>query len=109
MIRPAYAADDDFDRLNEWVPEPSEVPNYLLDVQKLVTDTSDKVLAKSSLAAEHRPLYRQIVSATGWQESCWRQFIKKGSKLAAVTSATGDVGMMQVNRITWRSLTISKA
>jgi hypothetical protein len=105
LIRPAYAAaESDFDHLNEWVPDTAEVPDYLLEVQKLLTDTSDKVLTKSSLAPEHRQLYRQIVFATGWQESCWRQFIKKGPKLAPVTSATGDVGMMQVNRITWRSL-----
>jgi len=104
LIRPAYAAESDFDHLNEWVPETNEVPDYLLEVQKLLTETSDRVLAKSSLAPEYRLLYRQIVFATGWQESCWRQFVKKGPKLAALASSTGDVGMMQVNRITWRSL-----
>ena len=104
LSRPAYAADSDFDHLNEWVPETNEVPDYLLEVQKLLTETSDRVLAKSSLAPEYRQLYRQVVFATGWQESCWRQFVKKGPKLAPLASATGDVGMMQVNRITWRSL-----
>ena len=49
-------------------------------------------------------IYRQIIFATGWQESCWRQFIKKGEKLATLASSTGDVGLMQVNRITWRSV-----
>jgi Transglycosylase SLT domain len=104
LTRPAHAAESDFNRLNEWVPETKEVPDYLLEVQKLLIETSERVLAKSSLAPEHRQLYRQIVFATGWQESCWRQFIKKGPKLAPLASATGDVGMMQVNRITWRSL-----
>ena len=103
-IRSAQAAESDFDRLNEWVPETQEVQDYLLEVRKLLTETSDKVLAKSALAQEHRPLYRQIVFATGWQESCWRQFIKKGTKLAPLASSTGDVGVMQVNRITWRSI-----
>ena len=104
LTRPAYAAEPGFDRLNEWVPETQEIPDYLLEVQKLLTDTSDRVLAKSSLAPQDQQLYRQIVFATGWQESCWRQFIKKGAKLAALASATGDVGMMQVNRVTWRNL-----
>jgi hypothetical protein len=100
----AHAADAELQRLNEWVPETREMPDYLLEVRRLLTETSDKVLAKSALAPEHRPLYRQIVFATGLQESCWRQFIKKGEKLTPLASSTGDVGLMQVNRITWRSI-----
>jgi len=103
-VRSARAADADLDRLNQWVPETSEVPDYLVEVRQLLADTADRVLAKSKLAPEHHQLYRQIVFATGWQESCWRQFIKKGAKLAPLASSTGDVGLMQVNRITWRSL-----
>ncbi len=103
-VRSAHAAESDFDRLNEWVPETQEIPAYLLEVRQLLTETSDKVLAKSTLAPEHRQLYRQIVFAAGWQESCWRQFIKKGNKLAPLASSTGDVGLMQVNRVTWRSV-----
>lgn len=107
LARPAHAAEADFDRLNEWVPETKEtkeVQDYLLEVQKLLRETSDRVLVKSPLAPEHQELYRQILFTTGWQESCWRQFVKKGAKLAPLASATGDVGIMQVNRVTWRSL-----
>ena len=104
LVKPAYAAETDFDRLNEWVPETQEIPDYLLEVRQLLADTSDRVLAKSTLPPEQRQLYRQIVFATGWQESCWRQFIKKGQKLAPLASSTGDVGLMQVNRVVWRSL-----
>ena len=103
-VSSAHAADAEFDRLNEWVPENREIPDYLLEVRQLLIATSDKVLAKSTLAPEHRQLYRQIVFATGLQESCWRQFIKKGEKLTPLASSTGDVGLMQVNRITWRSV-----
>jgi Transglycosylase SLT domain len=103
-VRRAHAAEADTDRLNQWVPEAEEVQDYLLEVRQLLAETSDRVLGKSTLAPAHRALYRQIVFATGWQESCWRQFIKKGQKLAPLASSTGDVGLMQVNRITWRSL-----
>jgi hypothetical protein len=104
--RSAYAAETatEVDRLNEWVPEPREIPDYLLEVQKLFVETSSRVLAKSPLSSEHQQLYRHIVFATGWQESCWRQFIRKGPKLAPLASATGDVGLMQVNRVVWRSI-----
>lgn len=104
LVRPAHAAEPDYDRLNQWVPETLEVPDYLLEVRELLTETANKVLTKSSLAAQHQSLYRQLVYATGWQESCWRQFIKKGEKLTPLASGTGDVGLMQVNRVTWRSL-----
>ena len=104
LPRTAHAAEADVDRLNQWVPERTEVPSYLLEVRQLLTETSDRVLSQSNLAPQHRLLYRQIVFATGWQESCWRQYIKKGEKLAPLASSTGDVGLMQVNRITWRSI-----
>ena len=99
-----HAAESDFDRLNEWLPDTPEIPEYLIEVRKLLVETSDRVLAKSPLAQGLRQLYRQIVFATGWQESCWRQFIKKGEKLTPLASTTGDVGLMQVNRVTWRSI-----
>lgn len=103
-VRSAHAAETDMERLNEWIPDTQEIPDYLLEVRQLLVETSDRVLAKSNLAPEHRQLYRQIVFATGWQESCWRQFIKKGEKLTPLASSTGDVGLMQVNRMVWRSL-----
>jgi hypothetical protein len=102
--RAAHAAEVDVDRLNEWVPESRELQDYLVEVRNLLVETSGKVLAKSNLAAERQQLYRQIVFATGWQESCWRQFIKKGTKLTPLASSTGDVGLMQVNRIVWRNV-----
>jgi hypothetical protein len=30
-----------------------------------------------------RPLFRQVVFSAEWQESCWRQFVRKGEKLTA--------------------------
>ncbi len=104
FVRSAFAADDDFDRLNQWVPEAPELQDYLIEVRRLLTRAADGVLEKGRLAPQYRTLYRQIVFTAAWQESCWRQFIKKGEKLTPVASATGDLGMMQVNRNTWRGV-----
>ena len=103
-IGAALAALPDVKKLNEWVPENDDLQPYLLAVRRLLATSSDKVAAASKLAEEHKALYRQIVFAAGWQESCWRQFIKKGKKLAPLASASGDLGLMQVNRNTWRNL-----
>jgi Transglycosylase SLT domain len=100
----AMAAEPNLKKLNGWVPDAKEVDVYLAEVRGLLSDLSDRVAAKSKLAEEYKPLYRQIVFAAGWQESCWRQYIRKGKEVTPLASATGDVGLMQVNRNTWRGL-----
>jgi hypothetical protein len=100
----ALAAEPVARKLNEWVPQDGDLQPYLLAVRGLLTVMSDRVAAKSKLVEEHKPLYRQIVFAAGWQESCWRQYIKKGKSLTPLASASGDLGLMQVNRNTWRNL-----
>lgn len=100
----AHAADADIKKLNQWVPEENELQSYLIEVRNLLAALSDKVGVQARLAEEHKPLYRQIVLAAAWQESCWRQFIKKGKTLMPLASASGDLGLMQVNRNTWRNL-----
>jgi soluble lytic murein transglycosylase-like protein len=67
-------------------------------------ESSDNVAAKNKLAEEYKPIYRQIVFAAAWQESCWRQFVKRGKNITTLASATGDLGLMQVNRNTWRGV-----
>ena len=100
----ALAAQPPVRKLNGWVPDAKELEAYLAEVRVLLAEMSDKVAAKAKLADEHKSLYRQIVFAAGWQESCWRQYIKKGKEVTPLASATGDVGLMQVNRNTWRGL-----
>jgi Transglycosylase SLT domain len=101
FISPAIAAEAARKNLNQMLPDPKDLQVYLLEVSRLLVDLSDKIATKSKLGDEHRTLYRQIVFTAAWQESCWRQFIKKGTPLA---SATGDLGLMQVNRNTWRGV-----
>jgi hypothetical protein len=104
FLGPAFAADADFDRLNRWVPSSAELPSYLAEVRKLLTQASAASLAKTKLSPSYHTLYRHIVYSAAWQESCWRQFVRTGETLSPLASATGDVGMMQVNRNTWRGV-----
>ena len=103
-VASALAAEPDVKKLNSWVPQDSDLEAYLLAVRGLLSRLSEQVAGKAKLAEERKPLYRQIVFAAGWQESCWRQFIKKGKSLAPLASASGDLGLMQVNRNTWRNI-----
>jgi soluble lytic murein transglycosylase-like protein len=87
--------------LNQMLPDPKDLQQYLTEVRNLLVNLSDKIATKSKLTDQYKPVYRQIVFTAAWQESCWRQYIKKGTPLA---SATGDLGLMQVNRNTWRGV-----
>jgi soluble lytic murein transglycosylase-like protein len=98
--RAAMAAERASD-LNQMLPDPKDLQWYLTEVRNLLVNLSDKIATKSKLTDQYKPIYRQIVFTAAWQESCWRQYIKKGTPLA---SATGDLGLMQVNRNTWRGV-----
>jgi Transglycosylase SLT domain len=101
LDRAAMAAEPAASNLNQLLPNLKDLQTYLTQVRSLLVNLSDKIATKSKLSDEYKPIYREIVFAAAWQESCWRQFIKKGTPLA---SATGDLGLMQVNRNTWRSV-----
>jgi hypothetical protein len=40
MLSPAFAAEADFSRLNQWVPDNQELQDYLLEVRRLLTSSS---------------------------------------------------------------------
>jgi len=101
----ALAADSPGSKSNQWVvPENNDLQPYLMKVRELLEGLIEKLAVKAKLSAEHKPIYRQIVFAAAWQESCWRQFIKKGNNVTPLASTTGDLGLMQVNRNTWRGV-----
>ena len=101
LARSAIAAAPETKNLNQMLPDLKDLQSYLNEVRGLLVSLSDRIATKFKLSEEHRALYRQIVFTAAWQESCWRQYIKKGTPLA---SATGDLGLMQVNRNTWRGV-----
>jgi Transglycosylase SLT domain len=63
-----------------------------------------KLGVQAKLAEDHKTLYRRIVLTAARQESCWRRFNKKGKTVIPLASTSGDLGLMQVNRNTWRNL-----
>ena len=87
-------------RLDRWVPSPDELVPYRDTVDDLL-----RTVAKhrtDRLEPRLRPVYEKLVPAVAWQESCWRQFVRRNGKVTFLLSSTGDVGIMQVNRRVWR-------
>jgi len=90
------------ERLNGWVPGRDELVPYLELVAELLTHTALSEVEAAQLAAHLDALYRPLVLATAWQESCWRQFVKRGQRIEPIRSPAGAVGIMQVNQRVWR-------
>jgi len=89
-------------RLNNWVPRSGDMDEYLPMVQEVLSYVIYEQLRAKPLAADFHPVYRRLVFAAAWQESCWRQFVARDDKRVPVQSGSGDVGMMQINPKVWR-------
>jgi len=100
-MRSAHA-DTAVDRLDHWVPTISELDEYLPLVDQLLKKTAASTVRNTGLDPPVVTLYRQLVMATGWQESCWRQYVIRQKKIVPLRSNTGDVGLMQLNERVWR-------
>jgi len=90
-------------RLDRWVPQDGELATYRDAVARLLAIVAQATSRTNALEERFATLYAHLVEAVAWQESCWRQFVRKrGSTVTYLLSRTGDIGMMQVNRRVWR-------
>ncbi len=101
LIRPAFAASR-WDRLNHWVPTAAELDPYLREIRDLLLQEADERIKSSSIAQEYARVFHNLMLATAWQESCWRQYIVEKRKIVPLVSGTGDIGMLQINEKVWR-------
>ena len=91
--------------LMKWLPDEKNSEDYLERVEAVLRGATEKVLSKKSLEEKYHDLFRLLVYATGWQESCWRQLTASGGKIRCLLSYNGSsVGLMQVNIRVWRGL-----
>ena len=106
FIKPAYARVNLpaklTDKLNNWVPKKKELNRYLPMVKKVLAAVSQAQLDKHKLDFEVRKIYRNLVYAAAWQESCWKQFANIKGFRRPVSSYSGDLGLMQINPRVWR-------
>ncbi|MCC7413245.1 MAG: lytic transglycosylase domain-containing protein [Gammaproteobacteria bacterium] len=91
-------------RLTGWVPGQDELDEYLVIMGTLLTQTTDSSVAAGKVPADLAAVYRALVFATAWQETCWRQFVRVAGKVQPIRSAAGSVGLMQINQHVWRGL-----
>ena len=87
-------------RLDRWAPKREELPAYQEHVERLLSTVAAHRVDRVDSGL--RQVYRNLVPAVAWQESCWRQFVERNGSVTFLLSSTGDVGIMQVNRRVWR-------
>jgi len=102
----AWAADEPdkelVKRLNAWAPTRTDVTEYAPLAHQFLETVTTWLLSRYEIDPAHEKIFRALVPATAWKESCWRQFVKRKGKLATLTSSAGAVGIMQVNVSVWR-------
>ncbi len=95
------------DRLYRLVINEENADSYRHDMALLLNLSAEYQLAAKStgmnaLDTDNGRAYITLVLSTAWQESCWRQFVMDGERIRWLESATGDIGVMQVNKHVWR-------
>jgi hypothetical protein len=91
--------------IDRWIPPRKRSSTYLRRVRELVARTADTTLENSELHNSHAAFFRDLMAAVAWQESCWRQFVRRGDGVTYLRSYNGtSVGLMQVNERVWRGL-----
>jgi transglycosylase-like protein with SLT domain len=89
-------------RLRRIVVDEANALGYRGDMERLLELSVQRQLESSDLDGRLRPTFHALVKSAAWQESCWRQFIKRDDRVTWLESSTGDIGLMQVNKHVWR-------
>ena len=89
-------------RLRDWAPGRADLDDYLPLVRDLLHEVAAVEQHAGKVPVDVQPLYRNLLFAIAWQESCWRQYVREGGQVVVLRSAGGALGLMQVNKNVWR-------
>lgn len=113
-ISVCHAADEippsEIARIRQWIAVPGNVDNFVQQILVLLADVTEADMKKNPVPEKYRDLYRSIIAATAWQESCFRQYLMEKGKITYLRSYNNtSVGMMQVNEKVWKNIYDIKA
>ncbi|MEQ9464915.1 MAG: transglycosylase SLT domain-containing protein [Haliea sp.] len=90
--------------LTNWIPEQSDLDRYLRTMEQLLDESIATERKRGKVGDDYFDLYENLVRATAWQESCWRQFVETNGVIKPIQSSAGSVGLMQINQHVWRNI-----
>jgi hypothetical protein len=98
-------APGELDMLRQWLVSEANFAAYLADIRNVIGEATLQRFSEGRIPAAHHEVFRNIIYATAWQESCFRQFIEKQGALTYLRSYNNtSVGMMQINERVWRGI-----
>lgn len=98
-------ADAPLGRDDPWIFRRGDVYGYLERIFKLLREQAELTLIKSTMEQNQRDMFADMVLATAWQESCFRQFLATGEQVTFLRSYNNtSVGLMQINERVWRGI-----
>jgi len=89
-------------RLRNWAPTSKDLAEYLPIVRRVLRAAADDTLANKRLDTRYVSIFRPLVLATAWKETCWRQYVRRAGNVVTIQSGAGALGIMQVNPRVWR-------
>ncbi|MFZ5586989.1 MAG: transglycosylase SLT domain-containing protein [Thermodesulfobacteriota bacterium] len=109
LARTAWAAGPPegpgLEALLPWVPNGDNHEVYLERIKQAVRVAAAKTIGNGPVDRRHADMFERLALATAWQESCLRQFVATGGKIAPLRSYNNtSVGLMQINERVWRGL-----
>jgi len=90
--------------LTHWIPAQNDLDRYLRTMEQLLDESIAAERKRGKVSDDYFDLYEDMVRATAWQESCWRQFVKSNGEIKPIQSSAGSVGLMQINQHVWRNI-----
>lgn len=94
-----------FKDILRWKVPDEGIVQYLLRVRTLLQEEVENTTAEGGVPSKIKTMFRQMIDAMAWQESCFRQFTVRDNKLTFLLSSNQtSVGMMQVNERVWRGV-----
>ncbi|UTW11236.1 lytic transglycosylase domain-containing protein [Marinobacterium rhizophilum] len=99
QVTPALVA-----RLTGWVPAATEIDDYLGTMAQLLDQVILAERSKGKVPGHAFDIYATLLRTTAWQESCWRQYVRKNGQVNTIQSPGGAIGLMQINRHVWRGV-----
>jgi soluble lytic murein transglycosylase-like protein len=91
--------------MQQWLVSRDNLDNHRNRVKAILKATVQKNLHKGKIPGKYQDLFEDLVYATAWQESCFRQFIVKNQKITFLKSYNNtSVGLMQIHERVWRGI-----
>ncbi len=101
----AHGATPSFKEILKWKVPQTDIDSYIGKIDTLLNGSIRTIIKEGKVPADQKEMFKQLIIALAWQESCYRQFVVKNNELTYLLSYNNSsVGLMQINERVWRGI-----